>query len=251
MRNELSSDKIAESTRELNSEFQKWDVMRNLFETIYSPRFTIPILEKDFVRVGYSHIIHRNFFADVSGTTYYDNKRLGANYGKGIAFGETKYVLNVLENKIDKEDEKQCEKSDVTSKIAALFNSYPDVRFGILANPTIIRDFMNEEEFRMKYSDTLWGLFNDRPLYWNPEISKNIVYLVDRDLGTLYVKENITMEVHEIHPSEYDGVLKDIDTLSITDLPNMVRIKAYELIYFKERDEHRNGVIKITIPEKE
>ena len=75
------------------------------------------------------------------------------------------------------------------------------------------------------------------------------MYLVDRDLGTLYVKENITLEVQEIHPSEYNSVLKDIDTLTMADLPNMVRVKAYELIYFKERDEHRNGVYKINITE--
>jgi hypothetical protein len=110
---------------------------------------------------------------------------------------------------------------------------------------------MDEKAFELRYSATIWGLFNDRPLYWNPEISKNLVYLVDSDLGTLYVKEDISMEVQEILTSEYDSVLKDIDTLSISDLPNMVRIKAYERIYFKERDEHRNGVIRITIPESE
>ena len=251
MRNELSRVKIAESTVEMNYEFEKWDVMRNLFETKYFPHFPIQIVDRDFVRIGYNHIILRDFFTDVKGATYYDNKGIGANYGKGIASGETKYILNILENKIDEEDYKQCEKSDVTSLIAALFYTYPDVRFGILANPTIISDFMNEEEILRKYTDTMWGLFNDRPLYWNPEISKNWVYLVDRDLGRLYVKQNITMEVQEIHSSEYDSILKDIDTLSIADLPNMVRVKANELIYFKQRDELRNGVIKITIPEKE
>lgn len=251
MISELKKEKIAETKVEFFTEFERWDVMRNIFETLCPPRFPRGVHKNDFIRIGYNHIILRNFFTDVTDTTYYDNARLGSNYGKGIALGETKYVLNIIENKIDEDDYKQCEKSRITSLIAALFNTYPSVRFGILANPTIISDFMNEEEFRMRHKDTMWGLFNDRPLYWNPEISKNLVYLVDRDLGILYVKQNITMEVQEIHSSEYDSILKDIDTLSIADLPNMVRIKAYELIYFKERDEYRNGVIKITITDIE
>jgi len=97
----------------------------------------------------------------------------------------------------------------------------------------------------------MWGLFNDRPLYWNPEISKNIVYLVDRNIGKLFIKEDIIMEVQEIHHSEYEQVMKDVSSLNETDLPNMIRVKAYDLIYFKERDEHRNGVIRITFQESE
>ena len=57
------------------------------------------------------------------------------------------------------------------------------------------------------------------------------------------------MEVQEILSSEYEQVLKDVPSLKGTDLENMVRVKAYEVIYFKERDEHRNGVIRITMPE--
>lgn len=251
MKNRLREDKIRESITEFNIEFQKWDVMRHLFKTYTLPHFDVLDLEKDFVRIGYSHIIPRNFFTDVQGEIYYDNKGIGSNYGKGIAFGETRYILNILENKIDEKDYKQREKTTVTSLISALFNTYPETRFAILANPIIVSNFMYRKGFRMLHSDSRWGLFNDRPLYWNPEIQTNIVYLVDRDLGKLYVKEDIKMEVQEILPSEYDGVLKDVNTLSITDLPNMVRIKASELIYFKARDSHRDGVIKITMTESE
>ena len=155
MRNELSRVKITESKTELYYEFEKWDVMRNLFETKYLPHFPIKIVDEDFVRIGYNHILLRNFFTDAKGATYYDHKGIGSNYGKGIASGETKYILNILEDKIDEEDYKQCEKSGVTSLIASLFDTYPSVRFGILANPTIIMDFMNEDEFRMKYRDSM------------------------------------------------------------------------------------------------
>ena len=223
----LSTQKILESKCEFKTEFHKWNVMRNVFETISFPPFRISNIEEDFVRVGFSHIIPRNFFTDYQGDVYYDNKGIGSNYGKGIAFGETKYILKIMEKKILEEDNKQFEKSDITSLIATLFTKYPETRFAILANPTIISSFMDEEQFRMKYSDSMWGLFNDRPLYWNPEISRNVVYLVDRDIGTLYIKKDITLEVQEILRSEYEGILKDIDTLSITDLPNMVRVKAY------------------------
>lgn len=249
MKNNLRADKIRESITEFNLEFQKWDVMRHLFKTYTLPHFEVSELEKDFVRIGYSHIIPRNFFTDIQGETYYDNEGIGSNYGKGIAFGETKYILNILENKIDKEDYRQSEKTTITSLISALFNTYPDTRFAILANPIIVSSFMDRKQFGMIPSDSMWGLFNDRPLYWNPEIQTNIVYLVDRDLGKLYVKEDVKMEVQEVLPSEYDGILKDVNTLSITDLPNMIRIKASELIYFKVRDSNRNGVIKITMPE--
>ena len=95
MRNELSRVKMAESTTEMNYEFEQWDVMRNLFETKYFPSFPIPMIEIDFIRIGYNHILLRDFFTDSKGTTYYDNKGIGTNYGKGIASGETKYVLKL------------------------------------------------------------------------------------------------------------------------------------------------------------
>ena len=52
MRNELSRVKMAESTTEMNYEFEQWDVMRNLFETKYFPSFPIPMIEIDFIRIG-------------------------------------------------------------------------------------------------------------------------------------------------------------------------------------------------------
>lgn len=251
MRNELRSEKITESIQEFETEFHKWDVMRNVFKTIHLPNFKISNLDEDFVKIGYSHIIPRNFFTDPTGKVYYDNKGIGSHYGKGLAFGEIKYILNVLENKIDEEDEKIREKSDVTSCISAMFNTYPDVDFGVLANPTIISDFINLENFKLTYEGTIWGYYANRPLYWTPEVPKNIVYIIDRNLGKLFIKEDIKMEVQEIHLSEYEKVLNDVKSLSITDLPNMIRVKANELIYFKERDKHRNGVIRITVTESE
>lgn len=246
---ELNIDKINESIKEFKTAFHKWDIMRDLFETVKYSNYLISLFEEDFVTIGHSSLIPRNFFSNFEGTTYYDYAGIGSNYGKSIAFGETKYILNIIENKIDEDDKKQCEKTRITSLIAVLFNTYPDVRFGILANPTIISEFMTEKEFELRYSDTIWGLFNERPLYWNPEISKNIVYLVDRDLGKLYVKEDISMEVQEIKPSEYEKVLKDVPSFTISDLEKVIRIKTSEQIYFMERDELRNGVIKITFPE--
>lgn len=251
MSNKLLRSKVCESITEFSSEFKKWGVMRSIFETINWDSLSIPKLEKDFIKIGYSHIIPRNFFTKFTGTTYYDNKGIGSNYGKGLAFGETKYILNILEKKIDKKDYHRRTKSRVSDLMSALFNSYPDVRFAILANPGIISYLMNEKEFSRKYSDTRFGTFNDRPLFWNPEISKSVVYLVDRDLGTLYVKKDVTMEVQEIKSSEYETILKNVDDLSRLDLPNMVRVKSYELIFFKERDSLQNGVIKIDMVDSE
>jgi len=249
MSNALSREKITESIREFETEFDKWDVMRNVFKTVKYVNFKIQNIE-DFVRVGYSQIIPRNFFIDFTGDTYYDNKGIGSNYGKGIASGETKYILNILENKIDKEDEKQCDKKNLTSYISTIFYTYPDVYFGILANPTIITEVINKNQFKITPKRThIWGYINDRPLFWSPEIPRNVVYLIDRNIGTFIIKQDITMEIQEILSSEYEQVLKDIPSLKSKDLENMVRVKAYEIIYFKERDKYRNGVVRITMPE--
>lgn len=246
MNNSLSSNRINESITEFKDEFHKWAFTRLFFNVKHYPQYKnqIKIQDDEYVRIGYNQILPRNFFIESRGDTYYDHKGIGSNYGKGLAFGETKYIINILDSNIFEEITRK--KDEVTSVLSAKFYTYPDVDFGIISNPTIISDFINYDKFKLDYKGSIWGYYGGKPLFWTPEIPQNEVYLVSRKFGTIYIKEDPNMVVQEIHRSEYSKILEDIETLTIIDLPKMVRVKAYEVIHFKVQEELKKSVIKIT-----
>ena len=91
--------RIQSVKRDFYEEFKQWAVTRMIFDTRKYPIYIDKEnADAEYVRIGYNHLIERNFFTEQKGSTYYDYEGLGVYYGKGVAFGEVRYILtNYLE----------------------------------------------------------------------------------------------------------------------------------------------------------
>ena len=98
---ELSEKQIQEARHSFNENFDKWAVFRNIFEVIRIGDTKINETE-DFVTIGFNHIIKRDWFINNTGSTYYDHVTLGMTRGKGVALGESRYILNQINNIVSK-----------------------------------------------------------------------------------------------------------------------------------------------------
>jgi len=228
----LSEKQIQEAGNSFNENFDKWAVFRLIFnvKNIVDTRIS---KTDDFVTIGFNHIIERDWFSDYTGTKYYDHTTLGMTRGKGVASGESRYILDQINEVVSNlEISIYVQKDDLLSSIFKRIQNKQKNSLAILANPTIISIFLNEEQFKLTGEVNIWGYYHDVPVMWSPEVEKNSVYIINRNAGVIILKEYRCFKVSELVISEYDKILSDIDTLTLADLPLRVRVTAKETIKF-------------------
>ncbi len=233
MRYELSKKQIEEARNSFNENFNKWAVFRKIFNVKKIGETRIKKTD-DFVTIGFNHIVERDWFSNYTGTTYYDHTTLGMTRGKGVALGESRYILNQINDVVSKlEVSIQVQKDDISHSIyRRIQNNNQKNSLAILANPTIISSLLNEEQFKLTGEVNIWGYYHDVPVMWSPEVEKKSVYIINRNAGLIIVKEDRFFKVSELDISEYDKILSDIDTLTLADLLISVRVTAKETIKF-------------------
>jgi len=240
---QLLKDRILAVKKEFDKEFRLWAVTRQIFEishySIYEER---SIIDEDYVKIGYSHIIERYFFTKQKGTKYYDHIGLGSYYGKGLAFGEIKYIMN---NLIKREREViYIEEIEIYNKLNDLIKNFKMADLVILTNPVNISKFVDMDNFILKNEGTLWGYYRDIPLYWTSELPKNEYYLFNKNIGILNILKDADIKITEINKSEYESIIRDIPKLTKEELKNQIRVNANEVIKFI-LTEKKDNIIKI------
>jgi len=232
---ELSEKQIQEAGNSFNENFDKWAVFRKIFNVKKIGGTRIRKTD-DFVTIGFNHIVERDWFTNYTGTTYYDHTTLGMTRGKGVALGESRYILNQINDVVSKlEVSIHVQKEDIINSIFRRIQNNQKSSLAILANPTIISLLLNEEQFKLTGEVNIWGYYHDVPVMWSPEVEKCSVYIINRNAGLIIVKEDRFFKVSELDISEYDKILSDIDTLTLADLPLSVRVTAKETIKFSLR----------------
>jgi len=229
---DLSQKQIQEARNSFNENFDKWAVFRNIFKVIRIEDKKNNETE-DFVTIGFNHIMKRDWFSNYTGSTYYDHVSLGMTRGKSVALGESRYILNLINNVVSKlEISLQVQREDIIKSICRKIQNEQKSRLAILANPTIISLFLNEEQFKLTSEVSIWGYYYDVPVMWSPEVEKGSVYIINRNAGQIVIKEDRMFKVSELDVSEYNQILSEIDSLTLADLPLSVRVTAKETIKF-------------------
>lgn len=251
MKYELSEKQIQEARNSFNENFDKWAVFRNIFDVVKIGATRIRKTD-DFVTIGFNHIVERDWFTNYTGTTYYDHTTLGMTLGKDVALGESRYILNQINDVVSTwEVSIHVQKDDIINSIYRRIQNNPKSSLAILANPTIISSLLNEEQFKLTGGVNIWGYYYDVPVMWSPEVEKSSVYIINRNAGLLIVKEDRFFKVSELDISDYYKILSDIDTLTRADLPLRVRVTAKETIKFSIEPKLPLIIQKITCSNEE
>lgn len=245
----LSSVRIEEIKDEFKKEYYKWAVTREIIDVTHYSKVSpyVSVVDEEFIRIGYSHIIPRAFFIESIGNTYYDHKGIGSNYGKGLAFGEINYVLNNFIKKYS--EETKIDKSVIINILNGIDKLYYGGDLVILTSPVNISTYMGIDNFKFQNIGSLWGYYNDMPLYWSPVISKNEYYIFNRNIGKIIIKIDINIDVSDIDESEYDSIIKNIPKFTKKDLKNHIRVKVNEVIKFKFKKENTPIIMRLKYDE--
>lgn len=236
MRDKLLDKRVFEVSTEFNNVFRKWATAREIFDVV-----SVGDLQKDeevqnddFAKIGLNLIIKRNFFTEQKGITFYDHKGIGSSYGKGIALGEMRYIFKIM---VDCKDVIGFNKNDITNLIQFVNGNTDTEGLVILINPANFSTFLGNNEFTSHASanKSLWGFIKDVPVYWTPTITKDKIYIFNKNMGKIIVKTDAHIDISEISPSEYDSIIENIPTMTKDELRNYVRVKANEVIQFSLR----------------
>jgi len=240
----LLYDKIQSVKKDFNEEFKQWAVTRLIFDTRKYPIYTDEEnADTEFVRIGYSHLIERNFFTEQKGPTYYDYRGLGSYYGKGVAFGEIRYILNNYLEKI--KNVIKIDKSELFGTLSQIINVQGNYRMVILIHPSNISEFTNNPNFIFEKKGALWGYYKDIPVYWTTELANNQLYIFRNDIGKIIVKSNANIEVSEIDKSDYGNIIRNNPHLTKNELINYVRVASGEEIKFLYQQSYENTLTQI------
>ena len=242
MISELSKVRIAKTQKAFSVSFQKWTVFQEIFyvkKVPNDPRFTLD----DYMTIGFRHIMKKYWFMDETGSTYYDCESLGRTRGKGVALGEAKYILNVLDGNID--TVLHLNKNELLSSISSLIQEKTNIL--VIINPSLITSFLDSEDFKIIGQDYIWGYFNDVPIYWSPQVDKNSVYILEKEVGSIQIKDGPSLEITEVNPSEYEKILAANDELTLDELIEMIRVSAKEIIRFDLIKPESSRIQKIII----
>lgn len=225
-------------------EFIQWAVTRLIFDTRKYPIYTDEEnADTEYVRIGYSHLIEKNFFTEQKGPTYYDYKGLGSYYGKGVAFGEIRYILtNYLEKS---KNVIEINKSEIFCTLSQIINIKSNYRKVILTHPSNISEFTDKPKFILENKGALWGHYKGIPLYWTTELAKNKFFIFSKDLGKIIVKSDANMEISEIDKSDYGKIIRNNPHLTKDELINYVRVVSGEVIKFLYQKSYENTLTQI------
>ena len=185
---ELSEKQIQEAGNSFTENFDKWAVFRKIFNVIKIEDTRIRKTD-DFVTIGFNHIVKRDWFTNHTGSTYYDHTTLGMTRGKGVALGESRYILKQINDIVSKlEVSTHVQKDDIINSIFSRIQNIKN-NIAILANPTIISSLLNEDQFKLSGEVNIWGYYHNVPVMWSPVVEKDSIYIINRNAGSIIIEE--------------------------------------------------------------
>lgn len=238
MRERLSDKRISEVSTKFNNTFRRWATAREIFEVIYVDDLQ-DVQNDDFANIGINQILDRNFFTEPKGTTFYDHSGIGSGYGKNMALTEMKYIYNIM---ADREDVIGLNREAMTDYLCKFINGNSDTEgLAILMSPVNMTTFWGNNEFTHINRKSLWGTINNIPMYWTPEVPKDMFYIFKKNIGKIIVKTDAYIDISEISESDYDSIIEQIPTVTKDKLRNRIRVKAIEVIKFRTREGTRTA----------
>jgi hypothetical protein len=243
MNNVLLNERVRQIKEEFSNTFYKWAVMRDIFRSSSHLLHDEEDYKDDkFIKIGYNNIILRGFFIENKGDTYYDHIGLGLNYGKGLALGEARYIIN---NFIDSDDSfLEVTKKDIFEHLSEVIKKIDIVNNVILTHPINIPNFVGESNFILENVDFLWGHYCGVPLYWTTEMSQNKYYLINKNIGKIVIKNDINLDISEIDASEYENIIENNPNMIYKHLEDYVRVKANEVMLFDINQDYMKNIIE-------
>lgn len=206
-----------------------------------------------FGRLGLSHIVDRIWFVDPPSPiirTYYSYDSLGETEGKEIGLSETKMVVDsILANAATKENivkrGEELEEEDLNRAIAVMKEREQACESILISIPDVKEFWMKEFKlFKIYRSSNIFGLegyYDGIPVYWSNALSEGTTITLNKNVGTLLIKKELTAQLLNIMPTEYGEILKALPQFRREDLKEKIRLTADELILFESR--YKNAVI--------
>jgi hypothetical protein len=204
--------------------------------------------KNDFVTVGYDQIIDKIWFVESNfNSTYYEWKGIGKRYGRGLAESETKYILNEILNKCDKNIisyDGDLKESDIIRAI-----EYLDIKrmpFSSIAI-TNVKDYitlMHYRNLRKSHGElflpsSFTSLTNDIKVTFFRGLPDGVSLFINHEnMGELVIKKDFKddITIQEIKGELKNKVLTDIPNLTLDELEEKLRIHISETIKFKILD---------------
>ena len=232
------------------SSFETWAVTRKIFDVSNYNKLISKINENEFIRIGLSHIIERDWFTVSKGSTYYDHKTMGGHYGKSVAFGETKYILSELNGY--KQNIFYTETHEVLKTINEIIEKKPHSDLVILTNPGSITQLIGHDNYQMIMKAPVWGYYSDTiiPIYFTPEIQHGIIYIFNKNIGSILIKEDVNITVSEIKISEHEKIKADNPELKDKNLLEYVRVRPFQLIKYIHNEKIVVDIIEYDLEEE-
>lgn len=192
--------------------------------------------------MGLNLIVDKIWFVELSGReVQYAYQNIGLAEGKAIGLSESKMVIESILSEVDiKENEllinRRLDEKDLKEAISLLTKRNFNCD-AILTNLNDALEFWQFESFEGAFKPTspfgLEGHYDKIPVYWSNFVANRKTLLINKDVGDLLVKKDISADILEIREDEDESVLKSVPGLDREKLKEKVRLLADEVIRFR------------------
>ncbi len=210
--------------------------------------------EEKFVKLGLAIVADKVWFVDDPGEgVYYSYESLGYEYGKSLAEGEARLIIDNIMASIKQESTVKVNERIEAKDIAGVFRSpFGSKGIDLLNGDLVIvtnlydeSDFWYIEEFKGDRSEGFgFGTLNicgeKIPVHYSRLVPKGLTFVIDRSkIGTLFIKRplEITVEsIAKVSKEKKDEILKSIPSLNPEKLDEKVSILVEEVVRFELED---------------
>lgn len=237
----LSESRRARFTSEAKETFNGFCLAR----LILTPTETPDIVEPDFRKIGFNHIVDRIWFVDgVFESAAYATPS-GATYGSSVAERETRLVLQQLfeparalggQSSLTMETPSAPNEEDISGLLQRVReNGYePSVIIagvGESLNFWNFRSFSDTHEVRRGLTSPE-GYFRDVPVHYCRLLPDKFVLAADKvALGKLKIKKNFDISVTDITDNtDRERIRREVPSLSNADFNEKVRVLGFEVV---------------------
>lgn len=204
--------------------------------------------KSDFIFVGYNKIYDKIWFVESNfNSTYYEWKGIGKGFGRGLAESETKYILDEILNKYDKNVisyNGDLKESDILRAIKYLDIKRMPISSIVITNVKDYITLMHYRNLRKGHGElflpsSFTSLTNDIKVTLFRGLPNGIsLFINNENMGELLIKKDFKDDImiQEIKGELKNKVLTDIPSLTLDELEEKLRIHISETIKFKMLD---------------
>lgn len=250
--------KIKPSVADLDiSEKRRKDIVEEVSKSFFDTAIGRKIVDVEYTqannsfrRIGVNIILDKVFVVDIPSSriqdTYYSHEGLGLRVGREIALSETKMVVDSILSIEFSEDNvierpKEWRENDLLAAMKRLEerNQRCDSILTSISDQKVF--WLSEFKFfkwvgdRTKSTFGLEGHFKDVPVYWSNYVPDGTIMFLNKGVGTLLVKKDISTQILKLQEEEFGKIEKDFTQFRGEELREKVRMVAEELVTFQPK----------------